>query len=63
MIVRIVCVDSWHVTYQSTDDIWDSAEADIFRTLSEATSNWRPATEAETAEWHARFRPGPQNWN
>jgi hypothetical protein len=61
--VEVMVVDRFHITYRHTDDYWDGVEATVFSTLAERTARWRPATAEETANFKARFRPAPQNWD
>jgi hypothetical protein len=61
--VQITAVDRSHITYRSADDHREIVDSTVFRSLSEKTADWRPATEAEAAAFKARFRPGPENWD
>ncbi|MDQ0956117.1 hypothetical protein QFZ24_010126 [Streptomyces phaeochromogenes] len=61
--MQITAVDRFHITYRSTDDHREIVDATVFRSLTEQTADWRPATEAEAAAFKARFRPAPENWN
>lgn len=60
--VQVTSVDRFCITYRCRDDVWESVEANVYRTLAEQIARWRPATEEEIAVFQARFRPAPQNW-
>lgn len=51
------------ISYESFDGHSEIITSNMFASLDEQTKNWRPATEQETAAFHARYRPAPQNWN
>lgn len=60
---RITSVDAHHITYQCWDDVLESVDADMWRSLEEKTRHWRLATPEQIARFERLFRPAPQNWN
>lgn len=61
--VRVTSASSNSITYESSDGHSEIIFADMWRTLAEKTSRWRPATAEETAAFKARYRPAPENWD